>query len=1251
MSLESSQERTEQERPRSAASAETEHSPVVEENDEGEQLAADVAPAPVLPNPSDLVALLLTWIRTPDWSTSQSYLRTHPELLTEAATQMLTRLTQHQPDQRVHDILTAYQLLLQTARQQGIEAAYQPLLHQEERNESTATKLEELQDQVIAWLQTADWETSQTYLQSHPQLLTDAAEQMMEALKRSQREQPIQAMIGLHQAVLQKARVEGIEIAYEQFLVSELETPLGDQAAANYQTLQDPAILNDAGMTVIPRYGSSGQEALKLIPPDSSDQPARLTDLGNRLRARYVRNGDVADLEAAITAYQQAVQATPADSPNWPARLTNLGNGLLDRYTRNGDVADLEAAITAYQQAVQATPADSPNRSAWLSILGSGLLDRYARSGDLSDLEAAITASQQAVQTTPPASPNWALWLNNLGIGLRARYAHSGDLTDLEAAITAYQQAVQATPSDSPNQPTLLNNLGNGLSNRYAHSGDLTDLEAAITAYQQAVQATSPHSPDWPAWLNNLGIGLRARYTRSGDLADLEAAITASWQAAQVTPPDSPDWPALLHNLGNGLLDRYARSGDLADLERSITAYQQAVQSTPSNSPDWPASLSILSSGLRQRYARSGDLADLERAITASQQAVQATPSDSPDWSARLTNLGSGLRDRYARSGDLTDLEAAITAYQQAVQATLPDSPDRSAFLTNVGNGLFDWYARSGDLTDLEAAITAYQQAVQATLPDSPDRSARLSNLGIGLRARYACSGDLTDLEAAITAWERSWSIQHLRFAALPVTYQLGQQSQVVEVASYLVTAYVEQAKQRHPHSPSVPRRALEIAEGSKSRLLTQLVSRGPLPLSSELSQEIAVREQQLLATLTALDTQELVFHDYFDPTQEEIGHLQRLQQRQTTLLELEDLWARIARIGPEGTAYVSLRRGAVPTWQEFTHQTKALGPTTVLLSLFTTSDRVLLFLLRAGWRTPRKVEVPLDQTGWVDLQERFFREVHRYQPGLQRRETWDQSLRPLLIKAQQHLGGVERLILAPAGIGHLLPWSVLAERAGWQTSSGQPLSLVTLPALGILPRLQQRSHMHVHTSSVLVVGNPRGDLPYAEAEANEVAERFGTKPLLGAVATKSAVQDRVPDATLIHLATHAFFDAVDPLESGIVLADGVLTAREVLQHRLHADLLVLSACESGQVGSLGGEELAGLSQAFLQAGVRSLLVSLWRVNDPATAAFIQAFYTARQAGADKALALRQAMTHMQQNPHWTHPYYWGAFVLLGDWD
>jgi len=1057
MGLESSREHTEQGWPRSTIAAETGHSPAIQ-GDSGEQLPATITPAPVSPDPDELAALLLSWIRTPDWSTSQTYLQAHSELLTEAAAQVLETLTQDQRDQQDHELLTLHQQLLQIASQQGVEAAY--------------------------------------------------------------------------------------------------------------RALQDPYTLNDAG----------------------------------------------------VTAFHQ--------------------------YLANGKVADLNRAVECWQEARKLTLSTSPDRSSWLNNLGVGLHNRYARSGDLADLEAAITAYQQAIQATPPDSPDRPRYVDNLGTGLHNRYVRSGDLADLEAAIAAYQQAVQATPLNSPDRPARLSHLGSGL---HARTGNLADLEAAITAHQQAVQATPPDSPDRPTWLNNLGSGLHNRYDRTGDLSDLEAAIIAYQQAIETTPLNSPDQLILLNNLGNGLHKRYERTGDLADLEAAITAFQQAVQATPLDSPDRPAWLSHLGNGLAHRSTHTGELADLEAAITAYQQAVQATQLNSTDRPGLLHNLGNGLHNRYARTGDLADLEAAITACQQAVQAAPLDSLDRPTLLNTLGTGLHDRYARSSDLTDLEAAINAYQQTVQAAPLDSPDRPTWLDNLGIGLHDRYAHTRNLADLEAAILAWERSWSIPYAHFQALPVTYQLGQQRRGAGVVAHLVTAYLEQAKQRHPRSLSVPRRALEIAEGSKSRLLTQLVGRGSLPLPVRLSPEITTREQLLLAELTTLDTLELAIHDHFASTQKETSQLQRLQQRQATLHELEDLWGRIAHVGPEGVEYVALRRGAVPTWQEFARLAKMLGPTTALLSFFTTTDRALLFVLRAGWQTPRVVEVPLNQNGWVDLLERFFREVHCYSLGLRRSETWDQSLRQLFIKAQYHLRGVERLILAPAGNGHLLPWGVLAERTGWRTSAGRQLPLVTLPTLGILPRLRQRSH--VPLGPALVVGDPLDDLPYAEVEANGVAERFGTIPLLGANATKSAVLTRFPDATLIHLATHAFFDADNPLESGIVLADGVLTAREVLQHRLQADLLVLSACESGQVGSLGGEELAGLSQAFLQTGVRSLLVSLWQVNDPATAALMQAFYTARQAGADKALALRQAMTQIQQDARWTHPYYWGAFVLVGDWE
>ena len=176
------------------------------------------------------------------------------------------------------------------------------------------------------------------------------------------------------------------------------------------------------------------------------------------------------------------------------------------------------------------------------------------------------------------------------------------------------------------------------------------------------------------------------------------------------------------------------------------------------------------------------------------------------------------------------------------------------------------------------------QQAVQATHPDSPDRPALLNNLGVGLRDRYAAQRGPGRSGSGHHGVGEELVLPHTRFAALPVTYQLGQQRQGARVAADLVTAYLEQAQQLHPRSPSVPRQALEIAEGSKSRLLTQLVGRGPLPLPSGLSQEIAAREQQLLAELTALDIQELAIHDHFAPTQEETSSLQRLQQRQANL-------------------------------------------------------------------------------------------------------------------------------------------------------------------------------------------------------------------------------------------------------------------------------------------------------------------------------------------------------------------------------
>ena len=139
------------------------------------------------------------------------------------------------------------------------------------------------------------------------------------------------------------------------------------------------------------------------------------------MRDRYARTGDLADLEAALTAHQQAIQATPPDSPDRPARLNNLGNGLRDRYARTGDLADLEAAITAPQQAIQATPPDSPARPGYLNNLGIGLRDRYIRTGDLADLEAGVSAFEKACQSGLDWPSSWRSWRHATGAPGRSK--------------------------------------------------------------------------------------------------------------------------------------------------------------------------------------------------------------------------------------------------------------------------------------------------------------------------------------------------------------------------------------------------------------------------------------------------------------------------------------------------------------------------------------------------------------------------------------------------------------------------------------------------------------------------------------------------------------------------------------------------------------------------------------------------------------------------------------------------------------
>ena len=181
--------------------------------------------------------------------------------------------------------------------------------------------------------------------------------------------------------------------------------------------------------------------------------------------------------------------------------------------------------------------------------------------------------------------------------------------------------------------------------------------------------------------------------------------------------------------------------------------------------------------------------------------------------------------------------------------------------------------------------------------------------------------------------------------------------------------------------------------------------------------------------------------------------------------------------------------------------------------------------------------------------------------------------------------------------------------------------------------------------------------LPGTEAEAKTISQLFpGAVVRTGSAAQETGFLSEAGSFRRLHLASHAFLNNAASLLSCLVLAsptsgssdDGLLTAQEILTLELSAELVVLSACSTGQGDTKRGEGVIGLSWAFLMAGAQQIVMTQWAVHDEATAQLMATFYAQVKAKKSPADALHQARRALQQSGKWRHPHYWAGFSLIG---
>jgi CHAT domain-containing protein len=283
------------------------------------------------------------------------------------------------------------------------------------------------------------------------------------------------------------------------------------------------------------------------------------------------------------------------------------------------------------------------------------------------------------------------------------------------------------------------------------------------------------------------------------------------------------------------------------------------------------------------------------------------------------------------------------------------------------------------------------------------------------------------------------------------------------------------------------------------------------------------------------------------------------------------------------------------------------------------------------------------------------------------------------------------QLIVVPHGSSHLLPVHALP----WK---GKPLSathtVTYLPSASVLQFRVARKAPKL-PDSVLAVGNPAAmvykppfnaapeplpSLPAAGVEAMHVAQLFPKGlALVGKQATAEAVRRALPRHRILHFATHGHLSEDAPLMSSILLANGEsLTLDELIGLSLDADLVVLSACRTGQGKNVGGDEVIGLTRGLLAAGARAVVVSLWAVDDLATSLLMGSFYSELRQGKLHSAALQSAQNTLRTLSadaistakgklratrgsiestelgtavaveDYSHPHFWAPFVFVG---
>ena len=808
------------------------------------------------------------------------------------------------------------------------------------------------------------------------------------------------------------------------------------------------------------------------------------------------------------------------------------------------------------------------------------------------------------------------------------RYYQAGQV---ESAIATWKQAQSAyrQVQNRQGEATALANLGMA----YVTGERYRDAVEALETFLLIARSLNDQAGEARA-LGNLGIAYKM-------LGNYASAIQAHRRAGKLMRQlgDRPGLGQVLLNLGNAFKA-------VGDYDSAAIAYQQSLKLAEESGDRTGTAIAL--SNLGAVYANQGKD---EAAIATFQKslAIHRAIKNRAGEASTLINLGSTQHSLGKR-------DDAIGYYQQSL-AIAQQLNNRHL----AGEALGSLGLAYEDLKDFPKAIAHHRQSLKIgrSLNDPAATGTALNNLAHALFG----AGKLTEAEATLRT--AVTQLDALR-PGLSDLYRVSIFDTQVHTYSLLQQVLIAAKKYEA---------ALEVAEQGRARAFVELLARRQakgkegerreargihptlITQNSKLKTQNSFSSPFTIAKIKAVARQQnATLVEYAIVPDDDFKFRGKQRARESELL----IWV----VNPSGQ--VAFRRVDLkPLWSQNLSLTQLVSISRQCLYPTANCNRLLNITQKTPSEQTGAILVPRGSANAANAPRRS------RNPAMQR-------LHQLLIQPIADLLPTNpnaRIVFIPQESLFLVPFPAL------QTADGTYLieqhTLITAPAIQILDltrkqRLAQQKDQTISRS--LIVGNPTmpivgtealSPLPSSEEEAQQIAGLLKTKALIGSQATERQIVQELPQAKRVHLATHGLLEygqdlgdvgipgaiALAPSQGRLTLAsdpgnDGLLTSNEILDLRLKADLVVLSACDTGR-GRITGDGVVGLSRAFISAGVSSVVVSLWAVSDASTANLMVSFYQALQRQPDKAKALRQAMLETMKT--YPRPLDWAAFTLIGE--